>query len=170
MKIQYRITEDDYASAARLHAWRHFIARPSATATTQLAAFAIIIVLPGLCIWMFPGAAPLFAFVVAVVVIVCAFNLFVITPSRARRHYRQYRAIQEPIAAELTDEGIKFSTADGEAILPWAKVFQWRQNDRFILIYGMPILFYILPKSIGREGFDIPRLIERLTEHVGPER
>jgi hypothetical protein len=141
-----------------------------AAATTQLAAFGIIIVLPSLCIWAFPGAAPLFAFVVAVGVIVCAFNLFVITPRRARRHYRQYNAIQELIAAELTDKGIKFSNADGEAILSWSKVFQWRQNDQFILIYGMPILYYIVPKSIGREGFDVPLLVQRLAEHVGPER
>jgi hypothetical protein len=79
-------------------------------------------------------------------------------------------AIQELIAAELTDKGIKFSNADGEAILSWSKVFQWRQNDQFILIYGMPILYYIVPKSIGREGFDVPLLVQRLAEHVGPER
>jgi hypothetical protein len=27
-----------------------------------------------------------------------------------------------------------------------------------------------VPKSIEREGFDIPLLIKRLAEHVGPER
>ena len=47
---------------------------------------------------------------------------------------------------------------------------QWRQNKQLILIYGMPILYYIVPKSIQREGFDIPLLIQRLTEHVGTER
>ena len=68
------------------------------------------------------------------------------------------------------DAGIRFSNSDGEAVLPWSKVLQWRQNGQFILIYLMPIMFYILPKSIAREGFDIPLLIQRLAEHVGPER
>jgi hypothetical protein len=34
----------------------------------------------------------------------------------------------------------------------------------------MPILYYIVPKSIAREGFDISLLVQRLAEHVGPER
>jgi hypothetical protein len=46
----------------------------------------------------------------------------------------------------------------------------WRQNNQFILVYRMPILFHIVPKSIAREGFDIPLLVQRLAEHVGPER
>jgi hypothetical protein len=31
-------------------------------------------------------------------------------------------------------------------------------------------LFHIVPKSIAQEGFDIPLLVQRLGEHVGPER
>jgi hypothetical protein len=89
---------------------------------------------------------------------------------RARRQYRQYKAIQELITAELTEAGINFSTENGGANLQWSKIFQWRQNDQFILIYPMPILFYVVPKSIAREGFDIPLLVQRLAEHVGPER
>jgi hypothetical protein len=34
----------------------------------------------------------------------------------------------------------------------------------------MPVLYYIVPKSIERDGFDIPLLVQRLAERVGPER
>jgi hypothetical protein len=119
---------------------------------------------------MHPAAALIFAIAVAVFVILYAVSLFVLTPRRARRHYRQYKAIREPIAAELTEAGMRFSNEDGEAILPWSKIFQWRQNNQFILIYGMPVLYYIVPKSIERDGFDIPLLVQRLAERVGPER
>ena len=119
---------------------------------------------------MHPAAALIFAFATAVLVILFVVGLLVLTRSRARQYYRHYKAIQGPIAAELTDAGIEFSNEEGEALLPWPKVFQWRQNDELILIYGMPVLYYILPKSIGRDGFDIPLLLERLAEHVGPER
>jgi len=167
MKIQYRITEDDYADLARFHAWRHFVALPS---VWQAVAGGFLASLIAVGLWTFPGAIYLFAFAIALFATLFALNLFVVIPNRARRHYRQYRAMQEPVAAELEEAGIRFSNADGEAILPWSKIFQWRQNDRFILIYGMPILYYILPKAIGREGFNIQRLTERLVEHVGPER
>jgi hypothetical protein len=167
MKVQYRITENDYANLARFHAWRHFIAGPLAT---QLAACGIIIAMFCIALWVRPGAALFFGIVFTVMMILYAASLLILTPSRARRQYRQYKAMQEPIAAELTETGVKFSNGDGEAILPWSKVFQWRQNDQFVLIYGMPILYYIVPKSIAREGFDIPLLVRRLAEHVGPER
>jgi hypothetical protein len=167
MKVQYRITEDDYASVARFAAWRHFIARPSAT---LLVAGGIIVALLGIGLWTRPALALSVAFGAAVFAILFAVGLLVRTPSRARRHYRQYKSIQEPIRLELANAGIKFSTADGEAILPWSKVFQWRQNDQFILIYSMPVLYHIVPKSIAREGFDVPLLVQYLVEHVGPER
>jgi hypothetical protein len=165
MKVQYRITENDYAQLAHFHAWRHFITRPSAM---QFVVFGGALL--GIGVGVHPAAALIFAIAVAVFVILYAVGLFVLTPSRARRHYRQYKAIQEPIAAELTETGVKFSNGDGEAILPWSKVFQWRQNNQFILIYGMPLLYYIVPKSIERDGFDIPLLVQRLAEQVGPER
>jgi hypothetical protein len=167
MKVQYRITEDDYANALRFHAWRHFIARPS---SMQLVAGGVIVILLGVGVWTRPAIAAIFAAVLAVFAILLAIGWLVGTPSRARRHYRQYRGIQEPITIELTEAGIKFSNADGEGILPWSKALQWRQNDRFILIYTMPIIFHIIPKSIEHEGFDVALLVQRLVEHVGPER
>jgi hypothetical protein len=165
MKVQYRITENDYAHVARFHAWRHFITRPSAIPFVVFGG-----ALLGLGVGVNPAAAFTFASAVALFVITYVVCLFAFTPGRARRHYRQYKAIQEPIAAELTETGVRFSSGDGEVMLPWSKVFQWRQNDQFILIYGMPILYYVVPKSIEREGFDIPLLVQRLAEHVGPER
>lgn len=167
MKVQYRITEDDYAAVARFHVWRHFIARPS---TMRLVAGGVAVVVLGISVWEQPSLATPFLVAIAVFAILLAFSLLVRTPSRARRHYRQYKSIQEPITAELTDAGIHFSVPDGEANVPWSKVLQWRQNDQFVLIYPMPILYYIVPKSIQREGFEVPLLIQRLTDHVGPER
>ena len=167
MKVQYRLTEDDYAHLARFHAWRNLIARPSAT---QLVLGSIIVALLGISLWTSPSIAPSLAFVIAVFAIMFAVSLLVGTPWRARRHYRQYKSIQEPLTVELTEAGIKFASVDGEANMPRSKVFQWRQTDRFILIYGMPIMYHVVPKSIEREGFDVPLLVQRLSQHVGPER
>ena len=167
MKVTYRITEDDYASMNRFHVWRGYIARPS---VVTLVAIGIIVALIGIGLWARPAIAPAVALGVAVFAILRVGRLLVQTPYQARRHYRQYKGIQEPITAELTDAAIKFSVPDGEANLPWSKILQWRQNDQFILIYPMPILYYVVPKSVVREGFDIALLIRRLAEHVGPER
>jgi hypothetical protein len=167
VKVQYRITEDDYASAVRFHAWRRFIARPS---TTMLVAACIFVAVVGFFLWKEPWLLTPLAVAVTVFVPLYALALFVQVPSRARQHYRQFKGIQEPVTLELMDAGVKFSNADAEGMVPWPKVLQWRQNDRFILIYPMPILFHIIPKSIAHEGFDVALLVQRLVEHVGPER
>jgi hypothetical protein len=171
MKVQYQIAEEDYVSAARFHAWRHFITRPS---NTSLLASGTIVVLLGVGLWESVVSVEMLVlgivYVIVLFSVLSALYLFVRVPSQARRHYRQYKAVQVPITAELTDAGIKFSTADSEGILTWSKILQWRQNDRFILTYAMPILYYIVPKTVARKGFDIPLLVQRLAEHVGPER
>jgi hypothetical protein len=167
MKVQYRITEDDYAYLARFHAWRHFIARPP---IWQSIAGVLLVPVIAFGLWTFPGAIYFLAFAIALFAVLFALTLFVLIPNRARRYYQQYKGIQEPVTAELLEAGIRFANADGEGILSWPKVFQWRQNDRFILIYAMPVIYYILPKAIGREGFDIQGVVQRLVEHVGPER
>jgi hypothetical protein len=46
-------------------------------------------------------------------------------------------------------------------------VVRWRQNERFILIYPMPAMFYIVPKAIAGNGFDVSLLVQRLTSQVG---
>ena len=171
MKVQYRITEDDYVNLARFHVRRNYSAWLS---TVKVVAGAIAVAVLVIIAWTLPEWAPFLAFIAACGAIGGALGffirLFIHTPIRARRHYRQYKSMQEPFTAEMTDAGIRFSNPDGEGNLPWSKLFQWRQSDQFILIYSMPILYYPVPKSIEREGFDIPLLIQRLTEHLGPER
>jgi hypothetical protein len=167
MKVQYQITEDDYAACARFNAWRHLIARPS---TRMLVTSAIVVALLGLRLWKDPRIALAFAYVAAIYAAFIAYRLFLGIPRVARQRFRQYKAMQGPITAELTDAGVRLSNEDAEGILPWPKIYQWRQNDQFVLIYMMPGLFHIVPKSIAQAGFDIPRLVQQLAEHVGPER
>jgi YcxB-like protein len=146
MMIQYRITEDDYASAVRFAAWRRLIARPL---ILTLVAGGIVVALLAVAQWMSPAIALGVVFVGGFALIGFAFDLVVLVPSRARRHYRLYKGIDEPMTLELTDAALKFTNADSETTLPWSKVLQWRQNDQFILIYRMPILFHVVPKSIA---------------------
>jgi hypothetical protein len=164
IKAQYRITEDDYVKAMRLHTWRDAIARPSAT---QLAVRFAIVILLGFAVWIEPivGLVAILVFAIAVAV----FLLFWL-PAVTRKQYKQHTAIHDPLTVELLDDGIKFSSADGETKALWPKVFQWRQNDQFVLVYRMSLMFHIVPKSLAGEGFDIPLLVRHLAEHVGAER
>jgi hypothetical protein len=164
MKAQYQITEDDYVKVMRWNAWCNLVAKSS---SPWLVAVCLLL---GLAIWKLLGGGSVVALALLAFVIVFTIALRIAGPLRLRRQYRQYKAIQEPIIVELLDGGLRFSSADGESNVPWVKIFQWRQNERFVLVFNMPLLFHIVPKSIAREGFDVPLLVKRLADHVGPER
>ncbi|MCU5783329.1 hypothetical protein MA04_02629 [Alcanivorax balearicus MACL04] len=162
METRYTISEDDYVRAAGL------FARPT------------------------PRAKVVYALVLAVLVVLALFGppvvragamggligggvtflllRLLVAPWLSRRHYRSYKAIQEPTTMTLMDAGIRFEAESGTAMVSWDKILKWRHNDRYILIYPMPRLYYIVPKAAAGPGFDPALLIEALSARVGRER
>ncbi len=79
--------------------------------------------------------------------------------------YNTYKdIIGEPRAVELLEEGIMLTTEDTRVLVRWSRIKHWQQDDRFILIYVMPQVVHIIPKSLQKHGFDIARLIRILEE------
>lgn len=101
--------------------------------------------------------------------VVIVLGRFIVNPILARRHYRKYKAIQEPINIKLNEDGIELSTPDGGGLVRWDKIFKWRQDEEYLLIYPMPRMYHIIPKSISKSGFELPVLIQALQEKVGNE-
>ena len=70
----------------------------------------------------------------------------------------------------LNEEGIEFSTADSNGMIRWEKFLKWRQNDNYLLVYLMPRMYYIIPKSIEASGFDLAALTSALETNLGPQK
>jgi hypothetical protein len=92
---------------------------------------------------------------------------YIASPLLARRHYRKYKAIQDEFGVELVEQGVRFTTTNAEGTILWDKIHKWRQNDEFVLIYPMPRLFHIIPKSVATQGLDLQELTNALLQHVG---
>lgn len=160
MKTPYRISEDDYVDAMRL--FNRFTPRTFALCLTAALALGILAMAgpPLVRAGAIGGLAG--GLIVPVV------GRYLVSPLLSRRHYRKYKAIQEAFTVELLDEGVRFASPHGESLLPWATMLKWRQDEHYVLIYLMPRMYHILPKSVASGGFDVPLLVERLTHHVGP--
>jgi hypothetical protein len=48
-------------------------------------------------------------------------------------------------------------------------MLEWRQNDDYVLVYLMPRMYHIIPKSIEESRFDLKSLIAALGKKVGNE-
>lgn len=154
MKTEYTITEIDYVNAMKL-----FTRISSRTTILYVIALLMLgfVAVNGSPILKNAAIGGLIGGVAVIFLV-----RFVINPVLSRKHYRKYKAIQEPLFIQLMDEGVQFSNFDGEGLLRWEKIHKWRQNEEYVLIYPMPRIYHIIPKTIGESGFDLGALIKAL--------
>lgn len=160
MQARFRISEDDYVQASRLYA----------AMNTKRWTIVAAVVLPVLLLAAF-GTFPLRGAAIGGLVggtVVGLLAHFLITPLMARRNYRNYKTIQGEFNVELQDDGVRYSSSTGTGLVTWDKLLRWRENDRYILLYPMPRLYYIIPRSVADQGFELARLTDLLRRHVGP--
>ncbi len=159
MKATYRISEQDYVNAMKLFARL----RPRLVILYLVGALALVVLatfgspaLRGGAIGGLIGG-----FSVALV------GRYIISPLLARRHYRKYKAIHEEFTVDLIDDGVRFTSPNGDGKITWDKVYKWRQNEDLVLIYPMPRMFHMIPKSVAIQGFDLQALTDGLLQYVG---
>jgi hypothetical protein len=160
MKATFLISQTDYVNAMRL------FAKPSTTFKVYYLIAAIIVMLLIILkipTWILPPVIGGFIGATGMIIL----QRTTLVPLIARRHYKKYKLIHDEQAIELLDDGVRYSSVNGEGRQTWDKILKWRQNEKYILIYIAPNLFHIVPKSLQSSGFEIPLLIERLSQHVG---
>ncbi|MFP1683805.1 YcxB family protein [Alloalcanivorax sp. C16-1] len=154
----YRVSREDYIAAGRLFARptrKLLVVSASILGALAVVAFCVPATVAGAIVGGMAGWVLFFSVV-----------MLVVTPRMLGRHYDNYKSMQEEISVELKDEGVLFSTEDGGGLVRWDSLHKWRQNDRYILILIMPKLYYVVPKSLGDRGFDIPRLLDALKKNA----
>jgi len=161
MPATYNISEQDYVNGMRLNL--------RATRTTTVT---YIILLASLAFLSVFGSEQVRGMAIGGLIGGTAVVLFyhlVFMPMMAKRHYRKYKSIQQSITLALTDDGIEFTTADSHSLFKWDQILKWRHNERYILIYPMPQIFFLITKDIVDQGFDLDALIKALRTQVGKE-
>ncbi|UJF24167.1 YcxB family protein [Suttonella sp. R2A3] len=88
-------------------------------------------------------------------------------PWFSRRNYRKYKMIHKPITLSVHEDSVEFASKDYDSLIRWHNILKWRENEHYVLIYIMPRLFYIVPKRISTEGFDLKSLTDSLSKQVG---
>ncbi len=161
MKASYRISEDDYVNATKLFSKlspRALLVYVVVTATLiPIAIFGPRLLQAGAIGGLVGGG------------VVSIIMRFVVLPIWARRHYRKYKAIQEEFTFELLDEGIQITSPNANGLVKWDHILKWRHNNDYLLIYPMPRIYYLLPKRISANGFDVDELVRALPKRIGAE-
>jgi hypothetical protein len=83
--------------------------------------------------------------IIAGVAAYLALWLLVFIPWHAKKNYRQYKALSEPVSIEVRDDGLFFKRDNGEGLVPWSHIVKWRQNKTLVLLYPASNIFHLIP-------------------------
>ncbi|NND83145.1 MAG: YcxB family protein [Gammaproteobacteria bacterium] len=162
MKVAtYQISESDYVNAMRLHG--------RVTNLAKQLLLLLLLILLALILWGGPMSSALSMGVLIGSALVVLIGRYILNPWMARRQYRTYPTIQEPVTISLEDEGVRLSSAEKGGVMHWRKIRKWQQNNDYVLLYTKPRAYHIVPKSIDKEEFDTDVLTDKLRRRVGPE-
>ena len=157
----FKITEDDYMAAIRLHS--------RMPRSLRLIWCVLVIIVTAGAVFG-PDDTRVMASITLVCNLLAFFGLPLFVRLVSRGQYRNYRAIQAEFSATLHESGLHLKTEFGESRVTWANVLKWRHNEQYLLLYLAPRLFHVVPKSIAAQGFDFVGLLESLKAYVGPAR
>ena len=159
MEARFRISEKDYVNALKLHGRLTpklmAIYLSVAGALLLIAVFGPSLIREGAIGGLIGGG------------IVVIFGRYLFTPILAKHHYGKYKAIHDEFVIDLSGDGVCIASSNAKGILPWNNILKWRENEEFLLLYLMPKLYHIVPKSISKQGVDIALLVENLNKYVG---
>lgn len=159
MNTIYRISEDDYLKANKLFA---------RLTSRQLIVYSLIVlIILGFAVFGFGVIKQAAIIGLCVGFMIYLVGNYIVSPILGRSHYRKYKAIQDEFEIDLFDDGVFIGSASGSGKVVWSNIYKWRQDENYILIFLMPRLYYIIPKSINASGFNISLLVKQLNHHVG---
>lgn len=159
MEARFQISERDYVDAMKLHG----------KLTTKMVIICLVVMGALVLVAIF-GTPLLRSGAIGGLIggsLVAIFGRYLITPIVAKRHYRNYKAIHDEFAISLQDNGVYLESTNAKGVLPWTDILKWREDETFLLLYLMPRMFHIVPKSLAEQGFNINLLVKNLNENVG---
>lgn len=156
--IHYAIREEDQLAFADLHfrasVPRFLLAGGLAVAALLAMAFAV------------DGAEAAWAVSIGGAIglaLMYALIRYIFVPRHARRAWRDFALIQEPIDLTLGEDGFTLNQASAHVEARWEHMIAWDEDKRVLAIYVTRQQAYILPKDqVGAAALEYAR--ERLIE------
>ncbi len=138
MNFSYKISEQDYSEATKLH---------QRNPHSKWANVIIMVVLS--VIGFFMGFS--FGKEGIIMLIILLFSLVVFsrlyTKQKLKSEYKHNAFIKLPIALSVTDKGCLQVGDDFQVLFRWEYIYRYIESDKYWLLYTSPSFMNIIPKS-----------------------
>jgi hypothetical protein len=145
--IDIQLSEEDYVAANRLSLSYRRMAYLLLIGALVMVGFIVAVQ------YMFHGGVlnlPLLVVVVGGYFVVLAIWMavvrFLLLPVRARRIFRQQKAMRRQHRLSWDENGLIVESTTGHAITLWSDIVKWRENRRLFLVYTSDIHVRMVPK------------------------
>ncbi len=91
----------------------------------------------------------------------------VIIPFKAKRTFRQYKVMSEPVTMEVLEGGLFFKRTNGEGLVPWSHIVKWKNNKKLAILYPAGNLFYMVPNHFFAGPVEFEAFVATLKERLG---
>ena len=155
MVVEGIISEQDFLAAQRLN----FRPRPI---------FAVLgILLLMLMAYVVVELVPDSSCYVMIWLAFCLGLFFLYLPWKAKRTYRQLKALAEPVTLEARDDGLFYQRERSQGLVPWSHICKWRHNKTLLLLYPASNMYMMVPSHFfpSPEAFD--EFIATVKGHLG---
>ena len=139
---KYAITQQDQLAFNILH-WRGTVPR---------ALFYVTLVVAGMIALAFAfdgmeGAIPVAVGGVVGVAVMLTLARYILVPRHAKRAWREFALIKEPVELSFTDDGFTLLQPSAHVDARWEKMIAWDEDAQVFAIYVTRQQAYILPKA-----------------------
>lgn len=91
----------------------------------------------------------------------------VLIPWQAKKNYRQYKALSEPVSVEVQQDGLFFKRENGEGLVPWSHIIKWRQSNTLLLLYPASNVFHLIPSHFFPTNESFSEFKEIIRKNIG---
>jgi hypothetical protein len=162
MEISFtgQITQQDYLRAQSLHRRR---------STALLIVGGVLFVLIVLSFVVTSVSEPALFWsslpVVAILAIIFAASWW-LPRLQAVRHWRNSKALQNPMSGTITSQAINFTGTYSEGSTSWEAYVKYKRSPDMVLLYLAPNLFNIFPRAFFESDADWKALIELVEKNI----
>ena len=140
MNITYQLTQDEYLQAVNLH-------HRTGKRVFMLALYAILATIIVIVGTDFSNTREIITNSIAAFFSISFYMLFVrmLSAYQAKNVYQKSSTLPYEITLHISGKGIKLDKNSNNASIPWSAFSQWKNNERFYLLYTNPRRFNVIP-------------------------
>ncbi|GIT97347.1 YcxB family protein [Sulfurovum sp. TSL1] len=140
MNITYQLTQEEYLQAVNLH-------HKKGKRTFILAIYVMLATLIVIVGTDFSNTREIMTNTIAAFFSISFYMLFVrvLSAYQAKNVYQKSTTLPNEVTLHISGKGIKLDKKRHHAAIPWRAFSQWKNDERFYLLYTNPRQFNVIP-------------------------